>query len=81
MTFDISITCPPPKRRYRGQRARRQAFYSRQRFVRLINAMLRQDKIDWRDAIDDYLKTGTAWIKVAPDGTAKLVESSTVFFS
>lgn len=62
-------------RRYRGQRARRQGFYSRERTARLLQRLLRHlppanDRVIF-DAWADALVNGSAWYEQRPDGTMR----------
>lgn len=68
----------PPARRYKGRRARRQAFYHRQRAVRLLQRLLRTahtsglvDEMSHHDA--DALMYGLSMMKVLRDGTLRQV--------
>lgn len=63
----------PPRRPYRGRKARRQAFYSRQRLCRLLSRLydnlpharrLHQQALH---ALEDSIKFGTNWCMVGPE--------------
>lgn len=62
-------------RRYRGQRARRQGFYSRERTARLLQLLLRRFPPEGErvivDAWADAMVYGSAWYEAMPDGTMR----------
>lgn len=59
-----------PTRAYRGQRARRQAFYERRRLARLLTALMRSTDHNRvvSDAYIDALIYGSAWIEMTAQG-------------
>lgn len=67
---DIRIEALAPRgRRYRGKRARRAAFYGRQRIARLMTRVLNSEAFDeWHKAFDgalvDQVLTGAGGVKV-----------------
>lgn len=63
-------------RQYRGRRARRQAFYSRQRLSRMLNRILNaQPAIDLAAQADDLLRYGTTWVQVSESGARRVPPS------
>jgi hypothetical protein len=67
---DIRIEAlAPPAKRYRGKRARRAAFYGRQRIARLMTRLMNSEAFDeWHKAIDgahlDHVLYGAGGVHV-----------------
>ncbi len=68
--FDVRVVAPA-RRTYRGKRARRQAFYQRQRLFRLMDRALRavgqENSRIVSDAWLDAMVHGSAWYEMTPD--------------
>lgn len=66
----LRVVAPAP-RTYRGKRARRKAFYRRQRIARVVRRFVREESAKWQASIEqahrDMLITGTGWVETLWD--------------
>lgn len=59
----------------RGKRARRQAFYARQRMARMLRRIVWAHPIDLRTQADDMIRHGTTWLQVSDAGVRRVPPS------
>jgi hypothetical protein len=77
----IKIT-PKAMRSYKGQRARRQAFYRRKRIARVVSRVLTASYMENAEEIHagmmDSLRYGVSWVSLTADGKLTRIDPASV---